>query len=80
LAQLSAGTDVHILMKKVLLVFLGLVVLLQVFKIWERERSPASVNRHVPARTYHAHPGHGGVFETRLDAPARSMSVGEHNA
>jgi hypothetical protein len=67
-------------MKKVLLIFLGLVLLFQGFKIWERGHRPASSSGHVPARTHHSHPGHGGVFETRLNLATPAISGGESTA
>jgi hypothetical protein len=46
-------------MKKVLMVFLGLVLLTQAVRLWERGHVTACVKRNVPAGTHHSHPGGG---------------------
>jgi len=47
-------------MKKVLLVFVGLVLLAQAVRLWERGQDAACVRRNVPAGIHRPHPGNGG--------------------
>jgi len=64
IAQLSPRAAVYILMKKVLMAFLGLVLLSQVIKLWEHEHQAASIKPPVPPGIYQSHPGHGARLET----------------
>ena len=60
-AQLLRGPVVYILMRKVLLIFLGLVLLAQSYKIWERGHHAACVKRSSPTGVHSAHPQGGNI-------------------
>jgi hypothetical protein len=48
-------------MRKVLLIFLGLVLLAQSYKIWERGHHAACVKRSSPTGVHSAHPQGGNI-------------------
>jgi len=58
-AQLFAIAIVYTLMKKVLLGFVGLVLLSQILKLWAHEHQAASVRQPAPPGIYKPHPGTG---------------------